>query len=115
MVHFVYPVIEAFLIEEVVPQHWNEGVMTSVWKGKGNRECLQNHRGITVSSAIGTIAEEIVYNRVINMVKFTQVQAGGMKGGWTADHVFTLRNIIALSLKQKRKIIVTFFDVLLMC
>ena len=85
--------------------------MTSVWKGKGDRECLQNHRGITVSSAIGTIEEEIVYNRVINMVKFTQVQAGGMKGGWTADHVFTLRNIIALSLKQKRKIIVTFYDV----
>ena len=56
--------IKAFWREETPPQQWNDGIMTSVWKGKGDRECLVNHRGITVSSAIGTIAEEIVFNRV---------------------------------------------------
>ena len=72
---------------------------------------MQNHRGITVSSAIGTIAEEIVFNRVSNMVQFTQAQAGGIKGGSTADHVFILRNIIAITMKQKRNTIITFYDV----
>ena len=111
MVHFVYPVIKAFWVEETAPRQWNDGIMTSVWKGKGDREALHNHRGITVSSAIGTIAEEIVFNRVTKMAKFTQAQAGGVKGGSTADHVFILRNIIAIALKQKRKIVITFYDV----
>ena len=72
---------------------------------------MSNQRGITVSSAISTIAEEIVTNRVNKMVKFTQAQAGGQKGGSTADHVFILRNIIALAKKERRKLIITYYDV----
>ena len=82
-----------------------------MWKGKGDRESMNNQRGITVSSAIGTIAEELVYNRVMAKVNFTQAQAGGKKGASTADHVFVLRNVIALAKAEKRNIIITFFDV----
>ena len=110
-VNFVYPVIKAFWEEEVPPSKWNQGLITSVWKGKGDRECMNNQRGITVSSAIGTIAEELVYNRIMAKVNFTQAQAGGKKGASTADHVFVLRNVIALAKDQKRNIIITFFDV----
>ena len=110
-VDFVFPVIRAFWEEEVPPSKWNQGLITSVWKGKGDRECMDNQRGITVSSAIGTIAEELVYNRIMAMVEFTQAQAGGKKGASTADHVFVLRNVIALAKAQKRNIIITFFDV----
>ena len=111
MVKFVYPVIEAFWMEEKSPRQWNSGIITNVWKGKGDREMMSNQRGITVSSAISTIAEEIVTNRVNKLAKFTQAQAGGQKGGSTADHVFILRNIIALAKKERRKLIVTYYDV----
>ena len=110
-VDFVYPVIKAFWEEEVPPSKWNQGLITSVWKGKGDREIMDNQRGITVSSAIGTIAEELVYNRIMTKVNFTQAQAGGKKGASTADHVFVLRNVIALAKAEKRNIIMTFFDV----
>ena len=111
MVEFVFPVIKAFWREEKSPKQWNNGVITNVWKGKGDREIMANQRGITVSSAISTIAEEIVTNRVNKLAKVTQAQAGGQKGGSTVDHVFILRNIIALAKKQRRNLIVTYYDV----
>ena len=64
-----------------------------------------------MSSAIGTIAEELIYNRIIQKIQFTQAQAGGRKGVCTADHVFIVRSIIAIAKKQKRNIIITFYDV----
>ena len=44
-------------------------------------------------------------------VQFTQAQAGGRKGASTADHVFILRSIIEVAKKEKRNIIITFYDV----
>ena len=111
MVEFVYPVVEAFWEEEMAPKQWNLGIITNLWKGKGDREVMANQRGITVSSAISTIAEEIVSNRITKMAEFTQSQAGGKKGGSTTDHVFVLRNIITIAKKERRKIIITFYDV----
>ena len=110
-VDFVYPVIKAFWLEGIPPEIWNQGLITSVWKGKGDRESMDNQRAITVSSSIGTIAEELVYNRVMAKVHFTQAQAGGKKGASTADHVFVLRNVIDLARAEKRNIIITFYDV----
>ena len=72
---------------------------------------MKNQRGITVSSTIGTIVEEIIYNRMTRLMSFTQYQAGGRKGGSTTDHVFTLKNMITICKKEKRKMIITFYDV----
>ena len=85
--------------------------MTSLWKGKGDREALENHRGITVSSTIGNILEEIIDRRIQGNVKFTQAQRGGLKGASTCDHIFILQSMINIALKQKRKTYITFFDV----
>ena len=111
MVEFFYPVIKAFWEEEKTPAQWNKGIITNIWKGKGDREKMVNQRGITVSSAYGTTAEELVFKKVTKVIKFTQAQAGGRKGASTADHVFILRNIISLAIKEKRNIIITFYDV----
>ena len=111
MVRFIYPVITAFWKEGKTTKQWNLGIITNVFKGKGDREVMDNQRGITVSSTIGTIAEELVYNRVVAQAKFTQAQAGGRKGCSTTDQIFILRNIMALAKKEKQKIIITFYDV----
>ena len=111
MAGFVYPVIKSFWMEEATPKQWSMGIITNVWKGKGDRESMTNQRGITVSSSISTIAEEILTDRIAKRTQFSQAQAGGRKGCSTTDHVFTLRNIIALAKKERRNIIVTFYDV----
>ena len=82
-----------------------------MWKGKGDREKMENQRGITVSSSIGTTVEEIMTNRLMQTIQFTQAQAGGRKGGSTTDQVFILKAIITVALKKGWELMVTFFDI----
>ena len=97
MIDFLMPVIKAFWEEEEPPKQWNQGIITSIWKGKGDREAMDNQRGITVSSSIGTIVEEIINQQLLRTVKFTQAQAGGNKGATPADNSFVLRNIMQIA------------------
>ena len=111
MEEILYPLIKTVWEEEKIPDKWNKGVITSIWKGKGDKELLQNHRGITVSSSIGSILEELLDNRIEQLVPLTQAQGGGKKQSSTCDHLFLLRAMMAISLKEKRQTFITFFDV----
>ena len=111
MVDFVFPVFKAGWNDGCIAKIWNRGYITSMHKGKGDREVLSNHRGITTSSSIGTIADSLIYNRLEKLVPFTNAQGGGKKGMATCDHLFVLRTIIEVSRTQKRQTFLTFYDV----
>ena len=111
MTEFLYPLIETSFNNETITTIWNRGTITCLWKGKGDKEDLNNHRGITTSSSIGTIVESLIDNRIEYLVKFSQAQGGGKKGSSCCDHLFLLRAIIDTSLKEKRTTFVTFYDV----
>ena len=97
----LYPVIERFWEEEIPPKEWNQGIISNVYKGKGDRERLQFQRGITVSSSISMICEEIINERMIKIVPMTQAQGGGKSGASTRDHVFLLRGAIHYAIKKQ--------------
>ena len=79
MVDFIYPLIRTSYIDEEIAKIWNKGLITSLWKGKGDREQLPNHRGITTSSSIGTIMDSVIDSRIERTFEFTQAQGGGKK------------------------------------
>ena len=101
MIEFIYPLVSTIWKEEQIPSVWNEGTITSLWKGRGDKESLVNHRGITTSSAIGTIIDSLIDKRIQNIVPFTEAQGGGKAGASTCDHLFLLRAIIEISKKKK--------------
>ena len=111
MSQFLYPLIKTIWEEEEIPSSWNVGHITSIWKGKGDKESLHNHRGITTSSAIGTILETLIDNRIEAHVPFTQAQGGGKRGSSTCDHLFLLRAMIDISKHEKKETYLTFMDV----
>ena len=111
MIDILLPVIHAFWKEGIPPNRWNEGIITNIFKGKGDRERMENQRGITVSSAVGTIVEEILTNRLMKTINFSQAQAGGRKGGNTLDHIFILKSMIAMAQKKGQELILTFYDI----
>ena len=45
------------------------------------------------------------------IVKFSQGQAGGVKGAATADHLFLLRGIMTTAIEDKSNLFVTYYDV----
>ena len=105
------PLIKKIWDDEQIPSEWNNGSITTIWKGKGDRECLDNHRGITVSSAIGSILEELIDKRMEKAISFSQGQAGGIKGAATSDHLFLLRGIMTTAQAEKTNLFITFYDV----
>ena len=111
MENIIYPLIQTVWREEKVPSDWNRGLITSLWKGKGDKEELKNYRGITVSSTFGAIVKEIKDNRLKKILTFTQAQGGGKRQSSTCDHLFTLRAMIDISLKRKEETFITFYDV----
>lgn len=66
----LYPVIKEFWTSEHTPKEWNQGVISSIYKGKGDREKLKFQRGITVSSTISMICEEIINKRMVETFSF---------------------------------------------
>ena len=111
MARFVYPLIQTIWNDEVVPEQWNRGHITTLWKGKGDKEQLTNYRGITTSSSLGNIMEAVIDRRIQSTVPFTQAQGGGQKKASTYDHLFILRAIIDIAKKQKTPTYLTFYDV----
>ena len=107
----LYSVIKEFWLNEDSPKEWNRGIISSIYKGKGDREKLQFQRGITVSSAISMICEEVINRRMTEIVTMTQAQGGGKKGSSTRDHVFILRGAMIHAMKNQKKMFVTFYDV----
>ena len=111
MVKFIYPLIATIWNDENIPHDWNKGAITSLYKGKGDKESLMNYRPITTSSAIGTILEAALDRRIERIVPFTQAQGGGQRKASTYDHLFLLRAIIDQSKKDKKPTYLTFYDV----
>ena len=94
-----------------MPSQWSQGIITNVWKGRGDIEKMENQCGITVSSSVGTIAEEIINRRLIQTIEFTQAQAGGQKVASTTDHIFIIRNIKQIAKKEGRHLLISYSDV----
>ena len=111
MVNTISPMIWTVWQDESIPDPWKKGLITSIWKGRGDKEILNNHRGITVSSTFGNIMEELIDNRILKTINYTEAQGGGIKGCSTYDHLFIIRSLIAISIKEKRSTFLTFYDV----
>ena len=111
LIDCLYPVITNFWQNEIAPKEWNLGLISSIYKGKGDREKLQFHRGITVSSAVSMILEEAICQRMVKLIPFTQAQGGGKKGTSTRDHVFLLRGAMTYAMKNKWQMFITYYDV----
>ena len=94
-----------------IPEIWNTGTVTTIYKGKGKKGKCSNERGITVANNIGKIYERIIDNRSRQQVTITEAQAGGMKGKATADHLLILKELINNNKKRKKPILLTFLDV----
>ena len=69
-------------------------------------------RGITVSSAIGTIPEHIINQRILNQITISQAQGGGQPNKSTCEQVFIVRSLLRYAKENQLDLFITFFDVM---
>ena len=93
----------------LVPEAWNIGVVTMLYKGKGSKGDPANYRGITVNSNIVKIVEKLMYSKYYKQIDLTELQGGSKKGSSTRDHIFIL---LTLMKKYKRNgLHIVFLDI----
>ena len=99
----ITPIMQTSWRTECIAKVWNEGLITSFWKGKGDRENLTNQLIIEEYwniGNIGNILEEIIDNRMEMLMKFTDGQGGGKNVNQHAIIYSSLDPSLTLPLKE---------------
>ena len=98
-----------------IPEAWTIGIITPIYKNKGDKGDFDNYRGITILSCLGKLFTSIInarlnkYANEINLIN--ENQTGFRKGYSTLDHIFLLKNIIDILVKGcKQKLFCAFVD-----
>ena len=96
------------------PEEWAMGIIVPIFKG-GERDDLNNYRGITLLSTVGKFFVGILNERLNKFAeKFNIIcenQAGFRKSYRTTDHIFTLHAIVEHFLNvMKKPLYVCFVD-----
>ena len=95
------------------PSSWAEGYIVPLHK-KGNRDDVNNYRGITLLSVLGKLFSRLLNNRLIEWAETYQVyieaQAGFRKSMSTVDNVFVLHGLITHMLNSGKQFYCAFID-----
>ena len=69
-----------------------------------------NKRGISLTSNIAKLFEEVIINRLNNHLLFTEAQAGAQPGKNTLTNLLTLKSVIQQRMTQNQEIYVAFIN-----
>ena len=103
------------LDEGQIPESWTIGMITPIFKNKGDRGDFNNYRGITILSCLGKLFTSVINTRLNNYANnvnlLNENQTGFRKKYSTLDHIFLLKNLIDIVVKNgKQKLYCAFVD-----
>jgi len=114
MVQSLIVLFQGCLQEQWTPQEWNKERVQLLHK-KGNRNDLNNYRGIALTDVIGKIFAKILTDRIMIQAEELQIipeaQAGFRKNRGIDDHIFVLEAIISTAKKNHSPLIIAFLDI----
>ena len=86
----------------IVPEEWSQGIISPIYKNKGDRTDPDNYRGITILSCFGKLFTAVLNARLNKYLEDSNLlceeQAGFRKNYSTTDHIFNLKCLIDLYL-----------------
>ena len=98
----------------IIPYEWSQGMISPIYKNKGDKANPDNYRGITILSCFGKLFTSVLNNRLNNYLEnmnlLCEEQAGFRKKYGTTDHIFNLKCIIDLYLFRGKKLFCAFID-----
>ena len=103
------------LYEGHIPKSWIMGMIVPIHKNKGDKGDFNNYRGITLLSCLGKLFTSVINNRLNKFAEETKLinenQTGFRKNYSTLDHIFLLKNLIDLCVKNdNQKLYCAFID-----
>ncbi len=98
---------------EHYPQEWSRSLIVPVFK-EGDKQELDNYRGIALSCTVGKVFERVVEGRIREVSEaqvMREAQGGFRKDRRGADQIFVLRSVMELRKKQGLDTVIAFLDV----
>ena len=90
---------------------WIEMNIRTLYKNKGSRKQLKNHRGIFLTCILSKVLERLLLLRAKEGTdKINPLQTGSRTGKCTADNMFILYGLIDHSLYLNRTLFITTYD-----
>ena len=100
--------------KEAIPQDFKDASIIHLYKGKGNPQVCDNHRGISLLSIAGKILAKILLNRLNAHLDqaglIPESQCGFRKDRGTIDMIFTARQLQEKCQEQNVDLYMTFGD-----
>jgi len=96
-----------------LPQEFKDASIVHLYKRKGNRQCCDNHRGISLLCIAGKILARLLLNRLITHLErghLPESQCGFRAGRGTVDMIFAARQLQEKCQEQYQDLITTFVD-----
>ena len=94
-----------------IPDSWINVIITTLYKNKGSRKILKNHRGIFLTSIFSKVMERLIKTRIQNKLKnITPFQCGAVLNHSTADCMFMVNSLIDHAKYQKNPLYLTLYD-----
>ena len=99
----------------VIPEIWTESIIKPIiYKQKGDRNNLDNYRGISLISCFSKLFTSVLNNRLEKFIEVNQIigeeQAGFRHGYSTLGNIYILKTIIDFYLSKKKRLFVAFVD-----
>ena len=95
--------------------NWRKALIIPILKKNGDSNDPNSYRGIALISCLAKLLINILNERLVSFLNkcnvISEFQIGFKKGSRTADHMFILRHLIDLHVKQRKKdIFAAFID-----
>ena len=96
--------------DNTIPSEWNDSIIISLYKGKGEALDRGNYRGLKLTEHILKVMERIIEDFIRNIVNIDDMQFGFMPGRGTTDAIFTVRQIQEGYIRKNRNLFFAFVD-----
>ena len=96
-----------------IPQDWIDGILVSLYKGKGEKSICDHYRGINLLESVGKVLARLLLNRLTEDICpniIPESQNGFRSGRGTVDMIFSLRQIQEKCIEQQNPLYQVFVD-----
>ena len=94
-----------------IPESWIQVIIIALYKNKGARKLLKNHRGIFLTAILAKVMERLIKTRSKNELNnINPCQYGGKADRSPADCIYIIRSLIDHSLYLKNTLYLNLYD-----
>ena len=108
----IFKLCKRMIKEEKFPETFSETMLKQLWKKKGSRQLLDNHRFIHLKDWKPRLTETLVTRMMKPEIlkAGTKYQIGGIPQHRIEEHLIVLKSFIMLRMKQKKGVVVPLVD-----